>query len=319
MRVRVRAYGRVASVLVLLIAAGVGLRLGPEAQGAAEISGPVLQSALLSLLVSPGELPRRAYLSDMTVARAGPAPTFMLHYVGQRSQKPRTKGKQPPWKLDSDFSAGISVWVSLSRETAYDALKKYANSFSVGPTEVSGQRPFAAFSDRAFTYPGMTAGRSGTVRYSRANVYVEVQTCLGPSAYDDALAICRAISRRVDAAAAGKPMKVPFMPGATGVTVAYDPDAIRSCQDLDPSVWGKGIMKIALLDRDGIARPFPAQVVGKHDYTVPLVIVGRFLGIHDAPKWDEWHGSPAAKLDGRLVTFREGSREVRIAGKPHAI
>jgi hypothetical protein len=50
-----------------------------------------------------------------------------------------------------------------------------------------------------------------------------------------------------------------------------------------------------------------------------LVIVGRFLGIHDAPKWDEWHGSPAAKLDGRLVTFREGSREVRIAGKPHAI
>jgi hypothetical protein len=294
--------GRSALRCVLLLALLPGL--GPRAAHAA--GGLVPKAQLLNLLLAPGEVPRRVFLSYLEAAPKDPS-AFRLSYFGEKG---------------SGYFVHVAVCIYPSVQAAREGCRRYANSFQAPADEITGMRPVSEFSDLAFGY-GEWAGKNPAptaIRYCRANVSVEVSvdSRQHPAlACPDLLQISRTLTRRVDLAAAGRPSPVPFLPALVMEIVRYDKDAIRSWETFAQRTWGRQGMSIALLDRYGIPRLFPARRIGAHDYLVPLTPVAKFLAAWRNASGDELKQGPAAWIGGKLLTFRDGSTVVTVNGAPY--
>ncbi len=259
---------------------------------------------LFTLLIPPGEMPCPVTLYTFEASPRQRPSSFSLHYYGDKG---------------TGYIAEIRVWVHPTSAQARASLDREAHSCAVTPLEVSGEAPYSAFSDRAFGGRERDGKRpAGRICFSRANARVAVSMHVKDgSGHNDMLVIARLVGKKIDLAASGKPPPVPFMPGITAELAGYDRDQLRSYQAFARRAWGDGGMNIAISDRNGVPRLFPAKRISDNDYLVPLTLVARLLRVYEAPTCDESRGRPAAKLNGKLFVFVDGSKFLTVDGVAH--
>lgn len=258
-------------------------------------------------LAAPGPIPRKSLFYLLLGPRELPVPVVLQTFQVQSAENPYSYDVRYAGEKEKGYFVTIRVNLHPDQAGAVRTLEREAKSYAVIPIEVSGKDPYVDFSDKAYVYPANDGRISGTIRYARANTTVEIHVrCKKRSDYKDMLRIAKSVTRRIDRAAAGKPYAIPIMPIARGY------------QDFTERAWGKRGSEIALADQYGISWLFPAKRISDSDYVIPLNSVSQFLKIYQAPRHYESKGRAAAKLNGRLLFFEDGSKCVSINGKPYS-
>jgi len=262
--------------------------------------GKVLPSHLNNLLLGAGEVPQSVVLSRLDLSPEDAPLSYEEHWVGKEKTR---------------YSVDIKVTIMPSAAVAMKSLDRLSRSFAAIPRPVTGMKPYSDFSDRAYVW-----GDNGAVRFMRSNVIAEVCAHGGSGSVSaDVLAICRAVAKRIDAAAKGKPISAPALSGLTSDIVWGGRYVVWNAQFSLGNIWKEKKITIALVDLNGIHRLLPAKRIDANGFMVPVTYVSRLLKIYGALHHYKTDPRKALKVNGKLVKLSDGSRNVEIDGRSFAL
>jgi hypothetical protein len=282
------------------------LVLPPWRAGSAAAAG---EQALLSTPALPNLLVAQHEL---------PLPTILWELFTWPTESPRKyeevwygppTGEEGTLKT-AHYSVKVQVGIKRSPQHAVEAVGWRMKAVATPPVEVSGQQPFAVFSDRAWCGIGPYGGR---VIFVRGNVVADIgmghKEGLEPGML---LGLAALLGRKIDAALAGKPELLPVLP-PSAEDMGVGLEGAWEAKTLGARVWKKQATTVALQTGKGLPRALPAKQIAPRDFTVPLGHLTAALGAKGKVKV----GSQQARatLAGKAMVVSKGSAEARYGDR----
>jgi len=276
----------------------------------------VPQNVWSSLVMGSDEMPWDVVLWSLDTGSSDPP---ILKYrslsEGQAKYEENWKGiprPQPGTIYHSDCSIRITIAIANSPAEANRVALKESQSYAVSIPETTGDESVKSFADRAWGISGRTFEPCLAARiiFTRGNVICDISMDRADS-FDPELLIdlSARLSRKIDAALAGKPGPVPVLPLAADQELRVDLEGAWKMRDLGARLWGHKCTTIALYDINGIPRSLPAKRVGTDDYMVPLRHLAAIVGPNARVKVKGDEAKTTIK--GKALVFNKGKSVVQ--------
>lgn len=273
----------------------------------------VPRQAMLSLIPGPDELPWSLILSSDTT---GPEVTRFRFQTLSGSKATQHRWAGNPHDRGGPLKRELQITVAIadSAGQAVAAAVKDVNSASVSMPDETGDPRFASFTDRAWfsnhgRSPGLSTGAS--MVFVRGNVLASV-VLIDMDGFENDVLVQTALrlGRRIDAAAAGKPLPIPILPPSVedmrcGPEEAWDAyQAVRA--------FGKNATTIVVRNSQGEPRAVPAYI-DNGSYMVPL----RYLvaATHPGTRVKVDRVATDVTWSGRHLVFAKGDARLTVDGK----
>ena len=259
-------------------------------------------------------LPRAALWSVMLGRKDVPLESFLLELEVYPSEMPQSVEESwcgPPTgeRRTSQYGIDIGVEIAESLQEAVEIVERQRRNISGVLGEVSGQPPFASFSDRVWYGSG---GIGARLLFIRGNVVGDVCIVIAHTAGPDQamlVDLARRLGKKIDAALAGNPEPVPVLPLAA-CELRIDSSEAWENRNLGQRLWGDEGTSIAVQRGVGLPRELPAKKVTPEDYMVPL----RHLVALLAPKErvEVTTDQARVRLMGKMLVFKRGASQVEM-------
>ncbi len=310
---------------VILVIVSTMLLTG-KTQKSEESERPLLsKDVLFNLLISQDELPWDVILDSFKNRSDMPIRVFDISVIKPRFEMvwygPLT-GPGGDVMESAEYEIYISTTIADSSEEAVYIAEKQANSYSIKQEEIVDDEIISEYTDRAwgFSPKNMQPRRGMGIIYTRGPVLVHLfmgnKKLCNPSHLVELLAC---VSRKIDAALAGKPEPIPILPLAADQELHVSIENAFRMRGLGSHLWGKESKNIALYDVNGIPRSLPAGQLNNGDYLVPLRHLGAIIGPLTRPtmKYDEYHKVYGFEITlmGKLLEFTNYSKKIKIGDR----
>jgi len=269
--------------------------------------GAAVSPALLNhLIIGPDEIPWDAVLCyletgpDAASEFAKSTAKFEEDWAGPPTGKPGCL-------KSSHYNVIVALAIMNSPEEAADAAARQASSCQMIIPEITGDESVRSFTDRAWY--SCNPNFCGSLIFTRGNaigdVHVTHKDGIDPRTLFD-LAV--RLSRKIDAASAGRPFPVPVLPPSLDDTKQSLEEA-WAAKGFTGSL-GKQRTTIALQNGKALPKLLPAKQVAKRDYLVPLSHLACILGAKAKPSVSE--RKAMVTLAGNRVVFTKGESRVQV-------
>jgi len=260
-------------------------------------------AALPNLLVAQEELPLRTILWKLFTWPSESPRKYEEVWYGPPTGQPGTL-KAAHW------SVSVEVAIRRSPQEAVEDVGWLRKDVATPPPEVSGQQPFASFSDRAWYGIGPYSARLIFVRRNvLADMHMAHKEGLDPAMF---FAVARLLGRKIDAALAGRPEAVPVLP-PSAEDMGVGLEGAWEAKTVGARVWRKQATTVALQTGKGLPRALPAKQIARKDFTVPLGHLAAALSAKGKVKV----GSKQARatLAGKAMVLSKGKAEARYGDR----
>ena len=208
----------------------------------------------------------------------------------------------------SGCTAIVGFAVLESPADAVQCAREEVRGTSIAMPEVTGRDGVASFADRAW------AGATSLV-FTRANVVCVVFMSRAPTDKPEAIyEMGRSLSRKIDAAHAGRPDRVSILPLSSEELGVDLPDAWRLA-DIGEKLWGKEATTIALSDAHGIPRSIPAKKLPGDDYLVPLRHVAGVINRYNELRTSKDGNEVTLDIGQGKICFKKGESRAEGSGQ----
>lgn len=309
----------IATAAVILVIVSTMLLTG-KTQKSEEIERPLLsKEMLLNVLVGPEELPWDAVLGYFYIGSDVPMATFGS-YDYQLLFEEKWYGRPCESYGDNRFpesSIRITALIANSPEDAIDIASEEAQSYATSLKKVVDDENISEFADHAWGISSAHVGASQGARiiFTRGSVICDISADNKNGISSQLfLNFAAMISRKIDAALAGKPEPIPILP-LTYQELQVDIDGAFGMRSIGAYLWGKDSKNIALYDVNGVARSLPAKQLSNGDYLVPLRHAGAILGPDGI--LEKRNELPEMKITmmGKTMVFYQNKSEILVNDK----
>jgi hypothetical protein len=310
----------IATAAVILVIVSTMLLTG-KTRKSEESERPLLSKDMLfNLLISQDELPWDVILDSFRIQ--SDIHSYMLgsyngKYIYDMVWYGPLTGPGGDVMESAEYSINISIAIADSPEEAVYFAEKQANSCSIRQEEIVDDEIISEYTDRAwgFSTKNMQPRRGMGIIYTRGPVlvhlYMNNKKLCNPSQLVELLAC---VSRKIDAALAGKPEPIPILP-LTYQELQVDINNAFRMRSIGTYLWGKDSKTIALYDVNGVPRSLPAKQLSSGDYLVPLRHTGAILGPDGI--LEKRNELPEMKITmmGKTLIFYQNKSEILVNDK----
>ena len=250
-----------------------------------EESEPMMLSKdmLPNLLISPEDLPWDVVLFSLDMNNKPKRILGAFGYqdsVYQEEWRGRMIDNGSDKMPSPEYSIRISIAITESPEEAADLAIAHIKSAAGIIPEITGSGELDSFADRVWTSEKQPPINSKSITFVRHNAVCSFHMSCRRYGLDknDYLELAELISRKIDAALAGKPEPVPILPLAADYELGGDVESAFKKRTLGSRLWGNESINIALRDENRIPRLIPAKQTADGDYLVTLRYLRAVLG-----------------------------------------
>jgi hypothetical protein len=214
-------------------------------------------------------------------------------------------------------SINISVALADSPKEAVNIAERQSKSYSMVINEVVGDKIISKYTDRAWgvSSKNMKPDLGANLIYTRGPFIVDLHMSnkepFNPSQF---ISLLSCMSRKIDAALAGKPEPIPIMP-LTYHSLNTDKMGAWKMRSIGTYLWGKDSKNIALYDVNGVPRSLPAKQLSSGDYLVPFRHVGAILGPNSILERHCDEPEIKTTLMKKSIIFYQNKSEIYVDGK----